>query len=61
MTVSPGSSEPISSSSVDCTMAAGNISQTARGLSSLEARSASESAPTAPSPTSSFTAASLTS
>ena len=49
MTMSSASSSGISWSSVDCTMAAGSMSQRARGFSSLATKSSSEPAPVAPS------------
>ena len=59
MTMSSGSSSPASSSSTGPVTAAGSISQTARGFSSLATKSASDDAPAAPSSASCFTCAAV--
>src|SRR5262245_31372254 len=61
MTVSPGSSSAATWSTIRPVIAAGTITQTARGPFSFATRSSMEVAPTAPSASSSATASGLTS
>ena len=61
MTASSPSSSGTSRSSVESTMAAGNMSHIARGFSSLATKSSSELEPVAPSPASSCTTSAFTS